>query len=65
MASKPHVLQFSLSVLPVKILGGVYGLIILINQNYISKMSIFYQHENTETFLGDCRPFALAFSEAA
>ena len=41
VASKPHVLHFSLSVLPVKIFGGVYGLNALINQSSISRMSIF------------------------
>ena len=40
VASKCHVLHFSLSVLPVKFFGGVYDPIILVNQNIISKMGI-------------------------
>ena len=40
-ASKPHVLHFWLSVLPVKFFAGVYDLIILINQHYISRTIIF------------------------
>ena len=40
VASKPHVLHFSLSVLLVKIFRGVYGPNTLIKKNSISKKSI-------------------------
>ena len=43
-ASKSHVLHFSLSVFPVNIFGVVYGLNVLINQNFIDKMNIFDRH---------------------
>ena len=41
LASKPHVLQFSLSVLPVMIFEGVYCPNALISQKSINKMGIF------------------------
>ena len=64
-ASKPHVLHFSLSVFPLNIFEVVYGQNILINQNFISKRSIFDRHKNAKTFISDGRLSALAFSEAA